>query len=910
MPEIVAKQTKIFSLAKDINVAATSILDFLKEEGFNVKTIMSPLDDEMLTAVTSHFKKDRDNKEKREKKTHEREEHNKEVLKKIDEKKANVFQVSRMEPQAHAPLQKKRTRKVEEPAPVETKIELPIHPIVEETIPTQEIIEEISHPKRKVSPSDIPIPQQEQEPPENKITQSAPTVDPGSEAGTAESISEKKKKKKPIVSGLERVRGERRGLTVVGRIELKEKKAPTPTKPATSVSDNDVVKKKKRKRKVKEDKVVEQDDLVTKAKKQKKHLRDVVDEREVVKTIVETFAVMGGGTGISGKIKERKHRKEKKRAEAQQRILDQEASEKTLLRVTEYVSVSELANLMRVNVAEVISKCIGLGKMVSINQRLEKDIIELVADEFGRKIEFQKEYVADELADSDDPEPTLKPRPPIVTIMGHVDHGKTSLLDYIRETTVVAGEAGGITQHIGAYEVTLKNEKQITFLDTPGHEAFTAMRARGAQVTDIVILVVAADDSVMPQTIEAISHAQAANVPIIIAINKMDKPGANSERIRQQLSKKNVLVEEWGGKYQSMEISAKTGKNVDALLEKVLLEAEILSLRANPVRKARGTVIEAKLDKGKGTVVTVLVLKGTLRVGDSFVSGFVSGRVRAMFDERGNRVEAAHPSTPVQVTGFDAMPQAGDEIVVVESEKVARDISLQRSQLKREQDFRQRRLTTLDDISKEIKEGRVRDLNVLIKGDVDGSVEALGDSLLRLSTSEVRVNVVYRAVGAITETDVLLAAASRAIIIGFNVRPNLSARRLASVETVDIRVYNIIYNAINEVKQALEGLLAPEVKEEITATVAVRDVFKLSKGTVVAGCYVEDGTVSRNGKVRLVRDGIVVFDGGIFDLKRFKDDVKEVQQGFECGISLNGFNDIKVGDVIESYKLTETKRSL
>jgi len=619
---------------------------------------------------------------------------------------------------------------------------------------------------------------------------------------------------------------------------------------------------------------------------------------------------MSSEPSITTHLKQAKKRKEKKREEAEQKVIEQSEREKFILRVTEYASVSELANLMKVNVAEVISKCIALGKMVSINQRLEKDIIELVADEFGLKVEFQKEYTADVIEDSEDPEDSLKPRAPVVTIMGHVDHGKTSLLDYIRNANVVAGEAGGITQHIGAYEVTLKNQKQITFLDTPGHEAFTAMRARGAQLTDIVVLVVAADDSVMPQTLEAISHAQAANVPIVIAINKMDKAGSNAERIKQQLSQKNILVEEYGGKYQCVEISAKKGINIDLLLEKILLEAEIMSLTANPSRKARGAVVEAQLDKGKGTVATILVQKGILRIGDPFVCGNVSGRVRAMFDERGKRTEYAPPSTPVQVTGFDEIPQAGDELVVVESDKIAREISNQRSQLKREQDFRQRRMITLDDISKQIKEGQVRDLNVMIKGDVDGSVEALADSLLKLSTKEVRVNVVYRAVGAITETDVLLAAASGAIIIGFNVRPSLVSRRLASKENVDIRLYNIIYNAINEVKQALEGLLAPEVKEEITATIAVRDTFKLPKGIMVAGCYVEDGNVTRQTKVRLIRDGIVQFDGAIDALKRFKDDVKEVQQGFECGMSLQNFNDIKVGDVIEGYKLVEIKRTL
>jgi translation initiation factor IF-2 len=525
-------------------------------------------------------------------------------------------------------------------------------------------------------------------------------------------------------------------------------------------------------------------------------------------------------------------------------------------------------------------------------------------------VKFFSELAEDAIADEPDDETTLSERPPVVTIMGHVDHGKTSLLDYIRQSNVVAGEAGGITQHIGAYMVTLLNGKNITFLDTPGHEAFTAMRARGAQLTDIVILVVAADDNVMPQTVEAISHAQAANVPIIIAINKMDKGDANPERIRQQLSEKNVLVEEWGGRYQCVELSARTGKNIDLLLEKIILEADVQNLRANADRLARGVVVEAKVDKGKGTVSTLLVQKGRLMVGDSFIAGIQSGRVRAMFDERGNRVEVAKPSTPVQILGFDGIPQAGDSFIVVPNEREAREISLRRQQLKREQDFRLFHNITLNDISQKIKDGQVKELKVIVKGDVDGSVGALSDSLMKIVHAEVRVNVIHRAVGSITESDILLAAASGAVIIGFHVRPNLNARRLAEQESVDIRLYNIIYDAIEDVKKALEGLLAPEKKEEITATVEVRDIFKVPKIGTVAGCFVQDGKIQRGNKVRLIRDGIILFEGGLLSLKRFKDDVREVESGFECGISLDGFNDVKVGDTIEAYKIIETKRKL
>jgi translation initiation factor IF-2 len=534
----------------------------------------------------------------------------------------------------------------------------------------------------------------------------------------------------------------------------------------------------------------------------------------------------------------------------------------------------------------------------------------LLADEFGFQVDFHKEYEVDLLADTEDPPGTLVYRPPVVTIMGHVDHGKTSLLDYIRKTNVVAGEAGGITQHIGAYQVQLDSGKLITFLDTPGHEAFTAMRARGAQITDIVVLVVAADDSVMPQTVEAINHSLAANVPIIIAINKIDKPNSDPMRIKTHLSDKGILVEEWGGKYQSVEISAKKGIKVDSLLEKILLEAEILDLKANPHRRARGVVVEAKLDKGKGIVASVLIQKGTLKSGDPFLAGVFRGRVKAMFDERGKRVEVAKPSTPVQILGFDGMPQAGDTLLVLETEKEAREIALKRQLLKREQGFRQIRFATLDDISKQIKEGRQVDLKVIIKGDVDGSVEALSDSLLKLGSSEVRVSVIHKGIGEISEHDVLLAAASGAIIVGFNVRPNLKARKLAQAESVDIRLHNIIYDIINEVKLALEGLLEPEKSEEVLATVEVRQTFKVPKQGLIAGCFVLDGKISRGNKVRLLREGFVAFDGGILSLKRFKDDVREVEAGYECGIGLESFNDVKVGDVIEAYRIVETKRKL
>lgn len=638
--------------------------------------------------------------------------------------------------------------------------------------------------------------------------------------------------------------------------------------------------------------------------KQKEFTQEEIDE-----AIRSTLAKPDDDTGTTARSIAKK-RKKKERIEQEKKIQEIKDASKNVIKVTEFLSTGELANLMNIEPTELIKKCYDLGMMVSINQRLEKDLIVLLAEEFGYKIEFQDEYKEEvETEETESPE-NLVPRPPVVTVMGHVDHGKTSLLDYIRKENVVAGEHGGITQHIGAYKVYLDGGKEITFLDTPGHEAFTAMRARGGQAADIVVLVVAADDSVMPQTVEAINHALAANVPIIIAINKIDKPDSNINKIKQQLADKNVLIEEWGGKYQCVEISAKFGKNIDLLLEKILLEAELLELKANPNRLAKGIILESKLDKGKGIVATVLVQKGTLKIGDNFLAGIYSGRVKAMFDERDKKIETAGPSTPVQVLGFDGQPQAGDSIVVMKSESEVKSIALKRQQLKREQDLRQVKFTTLDDIAEQIRTGQKVELNIILKTDVDGTIAALADSLHKLTTDEAKVNVIHKAVGQITESDVLLAEASKAIIIGFNVRPNLNARKLAEKNNVDIRIYNIIYKAIDEIKQALEGMLAPEVKDEVTATVEVRNIFKVPKIGNVAGCYVQDGKISRNNKVRLLREGLEIYNGTIASLKRIKDDVREVEAGYECGICLENFGDIKVGDVIESYKIVETKRKL
>uniref|UniRef100_UPI0025C5DA68 translation initiation factor IF-2 n=1 Tax=Ignavibacterium sp. TaxID=2651167 RepID=UPI0025C5DA68 len=690
--------------------------------------------------------------------------------------------------------------------------------------------------------------------------------------------------------------------------KVEEKKEETKSGIIEKVPEEPVKKKKKRPKAKKKASIEPVAEDLESAKKKKRVKKFEIDEKDVKAAIKQTLLSMDETVGsIRGSLKRKKKRE---REAEQERLQELKQLESKKIKVNEFIAVNELANLMNVPVSEVIAKCISMGLMVSINQRLDVETITLVADEFGFEVEFQKEYTADVLEDKPDPEESLKPRPPVVTIMGHVDHGKTSLLDYIRNTNVVAGEAGGITQHIGAYQVELPEGKLITFLDTPGHEAFTAMRARGAQLTDIVVLVVAADDAVMPQTVEALNHAQAANVPIIVAINKIDKPGANPDKIKQQLADRNLLVEDWGGKYQCVELSAKTGKNIDLLLEKILLEAEILDLKANPDRPARGAVVEAELDKGRGVVATILVQKGTLKVGDPFVAGIYHGRVRAMFDERGNKVKEAPPSTPVQVLGFEGVPQAGDTFVVVESERDAREIALKRQQLKREQDQKQVHHLTLDEIAKQISIGGVKELPLIVKGDVDGSVEALSDSFMKLTNQEVVVRVIHKGVGGISESDVLLAAASNAIIIGFNVRPNLNARKLAETQKVDIRLYSVIYDAINEVKSALEGLLSPVLSEEITATVEVREVFKVPKVGTVAGCYVTDGKIARSNKIRIIRDGIVIHQGEILSLKRFKDDVREVDAGYECGISIVNFNDIKVGDIIEGFKIVETKKTL
>jgi len=917
-----AKKQKVYKIAAELNLSSQVILDFLDKRGYPVKSHMSAVEPDMVDEIMVHYKKDKDSAERHQKKIAE--------MRKTQQKRREAEKEAK---------EAKEGKKKEDKIPDKEKVAARELPEDGKGKPVETTIEEIPEVEKPDETKKVePVDTEPEEPVVDEDEKEAEGIDEDSTdttVTTEEDIQEEvdvedtrdidEVSEKEIAAKEDVPKGRKPlpGLKIKGRVDLDEfrkRKEAEEKQAEDKPEDKDKPKKKRKKRKkkvreesrtteVKQRDEGEKDEPATKKKKKKKKLRARnVDEGEVQEAIRKTLAAMDD-SGPSVRATARKKRK-RERFEEEQRKLEQKELEKTTLNVIEYITVGELANLMNVPGNEMIQKCIELGMMVSINQRLEADVITLLADEFGYQVEFQEEFAEDVIEGQEDNPAKRQPRAPIVTIMGHVDHGKTTLLDFIRKTNVVAGESGGITQHIGAYEVMLDEGKTITFLDTPGHEAFTAMRARGAQLTDIVVLVVAADDNVMPQTLEAINHAQAAGVPIIVAINKIDKPNANPDKVRQQLSERNVLVEEWGGKYQSVEIAAKGGVNIDQLLEKILLEAELLDLKADPVKRAHGVVIEAELDRGKGIISSVLVQSGTLRVGDPFIAGLYSGRVRAMYDERENRLESAPPSKPVQVTGFDGMPKVGDRFIVLESEAEARDIAAKRQQLKREQDLRQIRHVTLDDISKNIQTGEVKELSIIVKGDVDGSVEALSESLVKLSNDEVKVNVIHKGVGAINDADVLLAAASQAIIVGFHVRPLTSTRKLAETENVEIRLYSVIYDTINDVKSALEGLLSPEIKEEIVAVVEVRETFKVPKVGTVAGCYVQEGKINRNSKVRLIRDGIVIYDGTLSSLKRFKDDVREVDSGYECGMGIEGYNDIKVGDVIEAYKLVEQKRTL
>jgi translation initiation factor IF-2 len=834
-----------------------------------------------------------------------------------------VIKEAETPPVIEKPVEEKKEEKPEPAKKLRAKVELE-GPKVVGTVEIEKIEGKTKPEKKKTVKGKKEKAEQETEvKPEETPEVAAKEVAPQAEVPAEEQVVEKEKPELPAVEVKKTEYEKLEGTKVVGKIDLTKVTTSRPDYSKEIKEKGDQL-KRKRKRIYSSDRP-EKPGIAAKTeprtgedfrqgRSERRRVEEQpseVSEKQIQDKIRETMARITGATkGKSAKSKYRRTKREEAEAEAE--LTATTEAEKRSIAVTEFISASELANLLNVPVTEVIKKCMDAGVIVSINQRLDAEIIELVANEFGHEVQFISVEQKDEMEvlEEEDDESALQPRAPIVTIMGHVDHGKTSLLDFIRQSNVVAGEKGGITQHIGAYEVVLENGKRITFLDTPGHEAFTAMRARGAKITDIAVIVIAADDAVMPQTKEAISHAQAAGVPMIFAFNKMDKPGVTAERIRQQLAEMNILVEEWGGKYQTQEISAKKGVGVNDLLDKILLEAEYLNLKANPDKLSVGTVIEATLDRGRGYVANLLVQHGTLNIGDIIVAGNHYGKIKAMYNERGQRVEQAGPSVPVQVLGLDGAPQAGEKFKEFEDEHDAKQVAYKRQQIVREQGIRTKKHITLDEIGRRLALGNFKELNVIVKADYDGSVEALTDSILKLSNPEIQVNIVHKAVGQITEGDVLLASASDAIIVGFQVRPSVSARKLAEKENIEIRLYSIIYDAIEELKSAMEGMLEPKIEEKITGNADVREVFNITKVGKVAGCFMTEGKIVRSNKVRLIRDGIVIYTGELSALKRFKDDVKEVVSGQECGISIKNFNDIKVGDNIEGFEETEVKRTL
>ncbi len=917
---------KLSKVTKDLNVGLATVVEFLHKKGFSEVAENNPnarISDEQYDLLLQEFSKDKTVKKQSEiaaQRHKERPKNETVVLDSYAKKEAAA-----VEQPKEAPIQFKTVGKIdldslnkkkaaETPAEPEPQEE----PVVQLEQPAISLQQEETQPEvtETETPDTPSVPQQEEQEQTVALSETPTTEQKSDEVFTYGN--------KNIQSS----------INVVGKIDLsalnqqtrpkkktkeekrkeREEKYPPKNGAANANANASADEKKKRNRIQKErvdiNKPFEQKKNA-KGGKNDRNRRSVEhtqpDEEAVQRQVRETLAMLTN----KQKSKGAKYRKDKREAASQrmQEEAELERLENQTIKITEFVTVNELASMMDVPVTKVIGTCMSLGLMVSINQRLDAETINIVADEFGFKTEYVSAEVSENLQEEEDRPEDLLPRAPIVTVMGHVDHGKTSLLDYIRKANVIAGEAGGITQHIGAYNVTLENGQHITFLDTPGHEAFTAMRARGAQITDVAIIIVAADDSIMPQTVEAIHHAAAANVPIVFAINKIDKPTANPDKIKEALAGMNYLVEEWGGKYQSQDISAKKGIGINELLEKVLLEAEMLDLKANPNKNAVGSIIESSLDKGRGYLATVLVEGGTLRQGDILVSGTHFGRVKAMFNERNQRVQEVKPGEPVLLLGLNGAPQAGEKFNVMNTEQEAREIANKREQLKREQSIRTKKHLTLDELGRRIALGNFQELNVIVKGDVDGSIEALSDSLIKLSTPEIQVNVIHKAVGAISESDVLLAAASNAIIVGFQVRPSVDARRLAEKEEVDIRLYSIIYDAIEQIKDAMEGMLSPEIKEEVTATLEVLDTFKITKVGTVAGCLVREGKVKRSNKLRLIRDGIVVFTGELGSLKRMKDDVKEVATGFECGLNIANYNDVRVGDFIETFEEIEVKRT-
>jgi translation initiation factor IF-2 len=949
----VAVSRRLSKIAKEFNIATTTIVDFLKTKNIELESNPNAkISDEAYVLLQEKFQADKiDKGYSQTQKEEKKEEKYTEPISQIDEApeiliKSNIYQREREAPPKiiKTEVPRKEEKKEEIPA---IKEEIQIIPeVVEQKLPEEiqskevtelKIIGKIdlpgtSKPKKiKKEPEPISEPEVKKEElviepetiaeiiPEEPQKEDIPVIEEPEEIIIIE------RNERDILRDKEKEENTLAGLKIVGKIDVdsleseKHKK-----KPIASSSDPSSISSRRRRR-VFSKKGKESDDKGHDDKKARVERKEVkkdrferkkpdkkkedLDDKIIKDQITQTLAKLTSKQQTTGLIRakiKKKQKKEQREKEHQANVAEQTS----MLEVIEFITANELANLMRVSVAEVITTCLNLGLMISINQRLDAETITIVADEFGYDVKFTQESIDEPMLEEADNPKRMKERAPVVTIMGHVDHGKTSLLDYIRKSRVTEGEAGGITQHIGAYSVSLTGGKRICFLDTPGHEAFTSMRARGAKVTDLVIVVIAADDSVMPQTREAISHAQAAGVPIVFALNKIDKAGANPEKIREQLADMNMLVEEWGGKYQSQEISAKKGQNVDLLLEKVLLEAEMLELKADASKRAAGTIIEASLDKGKGIVANILIQKGSLKVGDPILAGAYYGKVKALFDERGKKVANTGPSTPIEVLGFDGSPTAGDKFYVTETEQQAKEIATQRKRLLREQGIRATKHLSLEEIGRRIALGNFKELNIIIKGDVDGSVEALSDSLQKLSNEEVQVNVIHKGVGQISESDVLLASASDAIIIGFQVRPSLNARKMAEQEQIEIRTYTVIYTAIEELKLAIEGLLAPEEEEKILCNVEIRDVFKITKVGTVAGCMVVDGRLARSTKIRVIREGVIVFTGELSSLKRFKEDVREVTAGYECGMGILNYNDIKVGDIVEGFSIEQIKRKL
>ena len=952
MPQSV-KPVRLTKAATELNVGLSTIVDFLEKKGIDIEAKPnSKIDGDVYQILLDEFATSKQIKEKskktglprrenrvtvslhdsKEEQKSQKKEESEETTLLVDTQDA-ADEVVKSEAEGENikltvkgkidldKFKKSKSDKTEDkqPAPEKEKPaeESKAEPVKAEEKPAPKEVEKPAEPKKE---EETPVAKTEEGKPAEKVEKKEePKVEekPAEEVKAEKPAEEAPKEPEDTVV---RARAQKlTGPTVVGKIKLPEDQRSKKKQPVASTSNPETLKGKRKRKRIRKEKLDvnkvsrgpgnnNNNNNAKRGGGKRAGDKKEVNPADINKQIKQTLARLEDRSGNKSARFRRDRRRE--REETREKEREQAAQEEKTLNITEFVTVSELSNLMHVNVNQVISACMSLGIIASINQRLDAEAISVIAEEFGYEVNFTTAELQESIEVEEDAPEDLETRAPVITVMGHVDHGKTSLLDYVRKENVIAGEAGGITQHIGAYSVELANKRKITFLDTPGHEAFTAMRARGAQVTDLAIIVIAADDNVMPQTREAINHAQAAGIPMIFAINKIDKPGAKPERIKEELANMNILVEDWGGEYQCQEISAKTGQGIAELLDKVLIQSDLMELKGNPEKRALGAVIESSLDRGRGYVATVLVEGGTLRIGDALLAGHYSGKVKAMFNERGTPVEEAGPSIPVSVLGLNGAPNAGDKFNVMEDEREARQIATKREQLVREQGVRAKKHITLDEIGRRIAIGDFKELNVIVKGDVDGSIEALSDSLEKMSTEKIQVNVIHKAVGQITESDIMLASASDAIIVGFQVRPSPSARRLAEQEQIEIKIYSVIYAAIEELKDAMEGMLSPKIEEQIIGNAEVRDTFKITKVGTVAGCFVTDGKILRNAKVRIIRDGIVVYTGDLGSLKRFKEDVKEVQKGYECGLNLEKFNDIKVGDIIEAFQEVEVKQTL